>query len=275
MNFRPIVDKASVARFRLIEKARFLCSRVNERPIIILGNQKSGTSAVVSLLGEAAGRSYTNDVFVKFGDAETRVLNGDLTFGQFVEQARYYFGKTLVKDPGLTFMLDHVEDRFPDARYVFVIRNPFDNIRGILNRVRLPGDLEDLRSEHWEALMRKRAQWRPVLDGLSGGFADGTYIERLAKRSKFALDLAAKDPSKRLVVRYEDFVQDKIGVISRTLAQLELEPVNDISKIADKPFQPPSQIRLPPPEFFGSRNFGLIAEICGAAMLRHGYRLQS
>lgn len=241
----------------------------------MLGNQKSGTSAIVSLLGEASKESYTNDIFTWYGDAEQRVLDQQMSFDTFVQLARYEFSKTFIKDPGLTFLLDEVQTRFPRAKFVFVIRNPLTNIRSILNRLSLPGDLSDLRNEDWEQIRHARPNWMPVVTGDSGGYKDGSYIERLAHRCRIALEIAASGKEQWEIIRYEDFLGDKCGVISKTLGVLGFETKSDVSEIADKPFQPASTVTLPPLEYFGQQNYNLIVQVCGAAMAEFGYEVQS
>jgi len=275
MSVTRVSNKVSAIKFRVIQRLRRLSSTINDEPIIVLGNQKSGTSAVVCLLGEASKRSYTNDIFTWFGEAESSVLDGQLPFDEFVQTARYYFSKTFIKDPGLTFIFNQLDERFPSAKYVFVIRHPLTNIRSILNRLNIPGDLEDLRDEHWEYVRTARPNWRPVLTGQSGGYLNGNYIERLAHRCRLALELAASDQNRWKIVRYEDFVADKAATISRTLEWLGFSTVADISSIVDKPFQPASAVVTPPMEFFGERNHKLIVDICSSSMSKHGYELST
>ncbi|MEL7030789.1 MAG: sulfotransferase [Pseudomonadota bacterium] len=263
-------SKISSLRFRIVQKFRQLSSRVNEEPIIVLGNQKSGTSAIVSLLGEASKKSYTNDIFTWYSDLESKVLDGRVSFDEFVRTARFYFSRAFIKDPGLTFLLDRIDERFPSAKYVFVVRNPLTNIRSILNRLNLPGDLTDIGEEHWEYVRNVRPNWQPVLTGQSGGYFDGSYIERLAHRCRMALEIAFDDERWK-IVRYEDFLNDKVGIIQETLKWLELPTKADISPIVDQPFQPASTVTSPPLEFFGDSNHQKIIDICGASMRKHGY----
>ena len=247
-------------------------SRVNERPVFILGNQKSGTSAIVNLLGAATGKSFTNDVFCWFADAETRILKGELTWDCFVDRARFYFSRELVKEPGFTFLLDALSNRFPRARFVFVVRHPYTNIRGILSRLNLPGDLESLTPTHFDSVTRRFPLWMPVLSGLSGNCAGDTYIATLANRCAKALSICNAKQERWVIVRYEDFLADKVRSIDRIAAALGLDVVKDIKALKDKPFQAPSAVRANPLDFFGRRNLARITEICAGPMADFDYK---
>ena len=246
---------------------------INETPIIVLGNQKSGTSAIAALLGEMTQKTYGIDMFYRFGNVESKVLAGALAWEDFVDLAREYFSRDIIKDPGFTFLLEPLSRTFPDARYVFVVRDPFANIRGILNRVDVPGNLKDMSDKHWEKLRRESPGWEPVLSGQSGDCAGATYIETLALRCSKALELCHKKPLPWVTVRYEDFLTDKVGTIADIARKLSLTPDNDISGIQDRAFQPPSRIRSSPIEFFGAKNAEIIESICKDAMGPFSYRL--
>ena len=56
---------------RSFENNFFRKNKVNST--IIYGNQKSGTSAIASLLGMATGKSYIIDVFIKTGLEEKTI----------------------------------------------------------------------------------------------------------------------------------------------------------------------------------------------------------
>lgn len=274
-SFGRFAPRARGLLFRSREYLRWATAAVNESPVFILGNQKSGTSAIVTLLGKAADRSYTSDIFCWFGDAENRLLQGEMLFDVFVDQARFYFSHDLVKEPGLTFMTEPLCARFPNARVVLVVRDPATNIRGILNRVELPGDLEDLEPDQWDFLRERWPQWLPVFSGISGGCEGYDYIETLARRAAKALALAADPPSSWITVRYEDFMANKLDVICGLASQLRFPVVRDIRMDLDRPYQPPSRNRASPEKFFGHRNLRKIEAICAEPMAHLGYSIRT
>lgn len=260
-------------RSTLRKHRRRIAYPINKTPIIVLGNQKSGTSAIATLLGEMTGKTYAIDLFYRCGNVEKQVLTGALSWEDFVDLARKYFSRDIIKDPGFTFLLEPLSKSFPNARYVFVVRDPFANIRSILNRVDVPGNLKDMSESHWEKLRRERPGWEPVLSGLSGDCAGATYIETLALRCSKALELCHKKPLTWITIRYEDFLTDKVGTIAEITSKLNLAHKNDISDIQDRSFQPPSRIRSSPIEFFGNANAEIIESICKHAMAPFSYKL--
>lgn len=264
-------QKIHAIKFRVTQNYQRFFSKVNESPTIILGNQKSGTSAIVSLLGEAANKSYSNDIFVWHYGLESKVFEKKMPFEDFVDKARYHFSKDFIKDPSLTFMFEELSARFPNSKYVFVIRNPLDNIRSILNRLQLPGDLKDLDESHFTQVLRDRPLWMPVITGQGNGWTEGNYIERLAHRCRIALELCHQHPTRWITIRYEDFVKQKHITIENTLKELGIPVQADISSIVDKPFQPKGDTNIAAEDFFSPENIEKIIDICGPIMHHHGY----
>ena len=260
-------------RARFHAKTRLLntLARVNERPVFVIGNQKSGTSALVSLLAAAAGKTATNDIFTWYGNAESDVISGELGFPEFVNRARHHFSQDFVKDPSLTFMMPALRDRFPHARYVFLVRDPRTNIRSILNRVEVPGLTTDLDKASYMRIQKTRPGWLPVLQGQ--GLVYGVpLVPRLAHRCRIAMEIAAAERGNWPVIRYEDFVADKAGTIAATLQAVGENPTNDIASVANKPFQPPSQDRSDPEIFFSAENLVSIETICDKVMDVFSYK---
>lgn len=257
-------------RYAVKTRIQHALARVNERPVFVIGNQKSGTSAIVCLLAAAAGKQATNDIFTWYPGAESDVLAGRLRLADFVDRARHQFSRDFVKDPSLTFMLPALEARFPQARYVFVVRDPRVNIRGILNRVGLGGDVTALEPPDRQRIGASRPGWLPVLMG-EGLVSEGTLVERLAHRCRIAMEIAAAARGRWPVIRYEDFVADKAGTIASALEAIGERAAHDISAVADTPFQPPSSDRSSPERFFSPENLARIETVCRATMDQFGY----
>ena len=59
-------------------------SDLNLSPIVITGNQKTGSTAIAALLAKAANKSVQLDIFYKIKeDAEKKILSGEMTFREF------------------------------------------------------------------------------------------------------------------------------------------------------------------------------------------------
>ena len=95
-------------------------------------------------------------------------------------------------------------ERFPDAKYVFIARDPRNNIRSLLDSRGLPGDRSALRNEDTQHLSSSRT----LLNGEAWQISADNYIELLSRRWVRAiqgLHTLRKAPSDCLLIKYEDF----------------------------------------------------------------------
>jgi hypothetical protein len=75
-----------------------------------------------------------------------------------------------------------------------------------------------------------------------------------------------------ILVRYEDFMKDKVGEIVGLARRLGLEPAYDIADRVDTQFQPRGRLRgIPWLDFFGADNLAQIETICADRMQQFGY----
>ena len=260
-------------KHRIRETWRHHTTNINTQPIFVFGNQKSGTSAIAALLGEMTGRSYTIDIFCHFGDIESQLLGGQASLNEFIQQTRFYFSRDIVKDPSLTFFYDELKERFPNAERIFVLRDPRQNIRSILNRLGLPGNLNDLSPEKWHQIAITHPAWLPVLDGKLAGHQGKSYIETLALRCQKTFQIYLQNRAEVIPIYYEAFKADKSGAIQALAQQLGLPIRNDITALKDIQFQPKGNATVPLDIFFGPENLSLIETICGETMMAVGYSL--
>lgn len=259
--------------YRAREFWRWKTATIKDNPIFILGNQKAGTSVITALLGEAIGLSYTIDIFCLYQGLEEALLRGDVSFEDVIERGRYYFSKDIIKDPSFTFFYDEISTYFPSSKRVFVLRDPRQNIRSILNRLQLPGDMDDLSPSQWEMLKQNFPSWYLVLDGSLAGHKGKTYIETLALRCGKALQLYSQHKEDIIPIYYEKFNQDKIGAIQALSRQLGFDIKHPIELLKDKQFQPRGDKDISMDSFFGASNLERIETICGESMLAVGYEL--
>ena len=240
-------------------------------PIFVLGNQKSGTSVVAALLGGMTGLSVSLDLTMEHlstRQSYLRVASGEWHFSKLIERNRLDFSRNIIKEANLTPFYEDLCISFPKSRYVYVLRDPRDNIRSILNRVGIPGDLPCLDRRHLKNLPRG---WDIVLDGTALGFEMHNYIESLATRWNLMVEVYLKNHANMFLMRYEDFLKDKAGEICRLAKELGLAPVNDVSDQLDIQYQPRGDRNVTWSSFFGKKNLEKIQHICGDYMKVFGY----
>lgn len=240
----------------------------NEDAVIVLGNSKSGTTAIAALLAEYGDLSVTLDFWPRLRRPETlaAVHAGDVPFDDFVRRFRADFARDVVKDPHLTFLYPQLAVRFPRARFVMVMRDPRDNIRSILNRLELPGDLDALdpgayrrMRPLWEAILKS-----PWLD------ARGNYVERLADRWARGARVYLDAREAITLIRFEDFLADKKGAITGLADRLDIAKAGRIDDKLDTRYQPPGDRSVGWREFFGP-NLAAIEARCAEEARALGY----
>jgi hypothetical protein len=162
-------------------------------------------------------------------------------------------------------------ERFPDAKYVFIARDPRNNIRSLLDSRGLPGDRSALRNEDTQHLSSSRT----LLNGEAWQISADNYIELLSKRWVRAiqgLHTLRKAPSDCLLIKYEDFLSEKYDCIRRAAPRLDIPEREDISSKLDVAFQPRGSHRDADwIDFFGSRNLSIINAVCEEEMVTMGY----
>lgn len=237
-------------------------------PVLIVGNQKSGTSAIAALLALATGSSVAIDLIGELIKPTTpAVMSGDLSLDAFLKHNDVDFAKKVVKDCHMTFIVEEVMRRLPDPQTIFVVRDPRANVRSILNRVGLGGDSSTIPSDVWGSL---GPGWRLVLDGTWLNI-EGDLITQLAERWNRIADVYLHRTLPMSLVRYEDFSQDKPGVIKSLARAVGLEVVADVEPQMDRQFQPAGDREVSWLEFFGANNLARIEELCGPRMAQFGY----
>lgn len=241
--------------------------KVNKNPIIIYGNQKSGTTAIAVLLARLSNRSITPDFFFRVPGYERRYIEKGLAISDMISRFKCFFGRDIIKEPGLSLLYDDVQEYFGDPKSLYIVRDPISNIRSILNRLKLRGDIGVYDSEV-ESVISKvgNDEWRLLLQGF-----DDHVIKSLALRCNRCLEIAIEAEKKgTLVVRYEDFLEDKLSFIQDVAQKLELPEVKDIGHLLDVQYQPKSVI-TDNEAFFSSENVAVINAICYDAMQHFDY----
>jgi hypothetical protein len=274
------IDSARVKRRlkgevrRLVAVGRTPISRINPEPLFVLGNQRSGTTAVAGLLAQATGMSVALDLTREvFAPTFDRVWAGEMSIDQHVRRNRFSYSKAIVKEPHLTPFLAELRNRFPSSRVAVVVRDPRDNIRSLFDYLEASGRDPDnalMRSPR----VRRWKSWRLVVDGRWLGLDGERPLEQLAHRWNLCADAYLAHQRSVVLLRYEDFVVDRRNSIARLALSLGADLVDGdmAADDAHRAFQPRGSHRgARPEEFFGSENVAVIEQICATRMRALGY----
>lgn len=231
----------------------------NENAIWIFGFQKSGTSAIAALFAKMTDKSVTIDTVYLWEPFKSKMFKVGLQ--KHVNKYSFDFSKDIIKEPGATLIIPTIKSFFKLEKYIFIVRNPYDNVRSILNRLNLPGNKEEVNVENLNL------QWRKKFKGNGKN-----YVLDLAQ-----LWLEANNQPHYMnkencvLVKYEDFMRDKVEFIENLAKEFTFEKVNDISNIIDNSFQPRGNPKTNLMEFFGQKNIDIITQVCGQRMSELGY----
>ncbi len=242
----------------------------NEAPVFVLGNQKSGSTAIAALLSACIGGTLISDVLYRNSWQLGDLLGDESALADVARTHPEAFRATVVKDNDFTFLFPSVVRAFPRASFVFVVRDPRQNIRSILNRLNLPGNLGSLSAETYADLRESLPGWFDILTGSAFNSEVGHYIDVLADRWVRANQVYAGS-NRMTLVRYEDFDAAKRPVIERLATELGFPVESDISELQDRQFQPRGDRSVTPEAFFGSENLERVERRCATLMASFGY----
>ena len=248
---------------------RSALARVNPSPVFVLGNQKSGTSAIAALLARACGLSCALDMRREVRrPTYPAVVRGEISFARYVRNNRYEFSHELIKEPNLTLLYDGLAQTFPSAKRVFVVRDPRDNLRSLLSTLGIRGDLEALDPGHPALSL---PGWSLVLDARPLGIPGDHYVDQLAHRWSHCARVYLEHEDAMALSRYETFEADKLAEIARIAGAIGLPVREDVSAMLERQFQPPGDRSQSWLEFFGAAHLERIEAICSKEMAALGY----
>lgn len=242
---------------------------INESPIIILGNQKTGTSVITHLLADYGKLTKTVDIPELFSPMLEKVVSGELQLETFSQRYSYHFSQDVIKEPNLTFFYNKLSKIHPLAKYIFIVRDPRSNIRSILNRLALPGNLKKL-----DDTSQINPLWKNIFDADLWDLPSGNYVETLAHRWVRAAKVYENNSDKMKLIRYEDFNSEKYKTIRNLANCLGIEEKGDITGQLDVQYQPKGNSNLDWKFFFGLENLKKIEKICSAHMDTFGYSVK-
>ncbi len=237
--------------------------RPNKDAVFIFGLQKSGTSAIAGLLAECTDKSVTIDTKYLWYPKNEEIISGKIRVEDYVRKFSHPFSKDIIKEPNSTFFIEQLQEYFYLHKYIFILRNPLDNIRSILNRLGLPGDKQDI------DLNDVPVNWRSMFNKTKGK----DHITVLANRwveANSQSNIIKSDAC--ILIKYEDFLLDKERCIESIAHKIGFKPKKSIKHIMDKQFQPKGNPDADLMAFFKERNYDKIINICGDIMEEYNYK---
>ncbi|MBD3236126.1 MAG: hypothetical protein GF330_05450 [Candidatus Eisenbacteria bacterium] len=269
---RPGLRRRARGRARRIVRSVWESfARFHPAPLIVLGNQKSGTTAIAALLGELTGQTVTLDLQKEIRRPRLPdVQAGRMTWEAYLRANRHEFSRPIVKEPHLTPFYRPLAAQLPGARFLLIVRDPRENLRSILNRLHLPGDLARLTPRQWDTIS---PAWRMVVDGRWLGIEGGSYIEMLARRWQLCAEVGLRNREAMRVLRYEEFVARKLETLRELAWAYGWRERHDIRSRLDVQFQPAGRRGVDWRDFFGDGNLSRIEEICAGGMRAFGYEI--
>jgi len=244
---------------------------------IILGHQKSGTTAIAALLAKCADASYSNDPLYQIdqgtGIAANKLLSDPKKLKYFIHRHPILFSRNIIKDPDLIFAWPQINTCFENANYIFVLRDPRDNIRSICDRLALSGK-NSTQTPPISQMDRGNKHWQQIITGTLPTLSSSpsnNYLINLANRWNHAATICAKNKHKMEVVKYEDFKANKIETIHYLAEKLGHTIKNDISNDLSKQFQKAGNSTIKWEDFYSQENLSLIERICAKNMAYFGY----
>lgn len=244
---------------------------INHAPVIVLGNQKSGTSAIAALLAKATGMSYDIDIAGFRNPEYTALHQNETALLPLVQQrAKIEFSKDVVKEPNLTFLLPKLLETFPKATYVFIVRDPRANIRSTLNRLKIPGTAGSIDPADYPEIS---PIWRSILyNEWVEETQNPSHIYRSARRWRLAAEAYLRHRERLHLIRYEDFNQNKTDAIYDLARRIGKEITHDISDKVDIQFQVKGKRPSSYKDYFGAENLRMIESVCSPIMEQFDYQ---
>ncbi len=191
--------------------------------VVMLGHQKTGTTAIAAGLAASCGLGVTLDLWREVRNPRAYRPWGPADLDRLVDHNHFDFAQPVVKDPNLTLFAEAIRQRWPAVPVVLVVRDPLDTVRSVLDRLGMePGHT-------WSSTDSANlpAGWAPTFDPATAGLTTAeamplSVAEYVGVRwERFAGAIRGLD-GPTAVVRYEDFVADRAGEIARLARAVDL-----------------------------------------------------
>jgi len=277
-------------------------------PIILFGNFRSGTTMLQKIIAAHpdvvalyepvglwlyADPSRDNDEFDE-GDATDRVKR--YIRGRFLKYQQANGNRIIVeKTPHNILKIPYVRAVFPEARFIYIVRNPLSFISSVELKWQRPVATRRIRKrlkttpitqlhhyvgrllkQQWNSRVLKRKylpMWGPRYNGIHRDLKEVDLLTVIARQwarasAKAEKDLAQFEPGKVLRLRYEDFVEDPLAGLERICEHCDLEMTTELAR------QVREMVKTDRMNKWERLDTGLLARLrpeLESEMQRHGY----
>ena len=279
-------------------------------PIIIFGNTRSGTTIVQKVMAthpDIAGwyEPRTLWLYADPGRRHDEFDESDATdrVKQYIRKQFLKFQKqhgncvVMEKSPANILKIPYVRAIFPEATYLFIVRNPFSFISSVelkwqrtLTSKGIRRRLESTpvtQLHHYagrfimqhvnKRVLRRKYQslWGPRYKGIEQDLKTHDLLTVIARQwsvcsRKAEKDLALFEHGRVLRLRYEDFVEDPISEMERICAHCGLEMATRMVTAANEWVKSDRQDKW---RRFEPRDLARILPEISDEMERHGYEI--
>ena len=279
-------------------------------PIFIFGNTRSGTTIVQKVMSthpDIVGWYEPNALWLyadpgrihdEFDESDATNRVKQYIRKRFLEYQKQHGNRiVLEKTPQNILRIPYVRAIFPEATFLFIVRNPFSFIssvehkwqrpvtgRGIVRRLK---DMPISQLHHWvrryliqqinkRVLRRKYLSiWGPRYKGIQDDLKTHDLLTVIARQwsvcsMKAEKDMASFDDGQILRLKYEDFVDNPVSDLERICAHCGLEMNSDMVNAAREMVKSDRKIKW---QRFDPRDLARIIPEISDEMQRHGYEI--
>ena len=279
-------------------------------PIILFGNTRSGTTIVQKVMSthpDVAGWYEPNPLWLY---ADPGRIHDEFDERDATDRVKRYIRKrflryqrlngdraVLEKTPQNILRIPYVRAIFPEATFLFIVRNPFSFISSVEHKWQRPvvarrivprlKDTPISQMHYWvrryivqqfhKRILRRKylSIWGPRYRGIQDDLKAHDMLTVIARQwsvcsRKAEKDMAGFADGQVLRLKYEDFVEDPISDLERICAHCGIEMHSDVVKAAKEMVKSDRKLKWPR---FDPRDLARIIPEISGEMQRHGYEI--